>query len=139
VVAQTEAFIVSSKKIKWVEMNLDDIEDGSKKVMKLVKSVNKDVRWSNTFATIDKVTKDFMNTVPLIQNLGNKAMRPRHWDAIMDVTHKKFTPPHEDHDLLLEQILDLNLHEHSADVDEVCDQAQKEDKMEKQLKQLDER
>lgn len=135
----TEEFIMSAKKLKWVEMNVDDLEDGSKRIMKGIKSINKDVRWSNAFTELDKAGKAFMNTVPLIQNLGNKAVRPRHWDMIMTVTHKKFVPPHENHDMLLEEIVALNLHEHTADVDEVCDQALKEDKMEKQLVELNKR
>lgn len=56
-------------------------------------------------------------------------MRPRHWDMIMKVTKKEFTPPHKDENMLLEQIIDLHLHEFTADVDEICDQSQKEDKM----------
>jgi len=135
----TQDFIKDSKCIKWNEMNVDDLEDGAKKIMKMVKSCSKDVRWSNAFISLDKSAKDFMNTVPLIQNLGNKAMRPRHWDMIMKVTKKEFTPPHADENMLLEQIIDLNLHEFTADVDEICDQSQKEDKMEKQLQQLNER
>ena len=91
--------------------------DGVPRVV--VKATGKDVRWCNAFTVLDKTAKDFMNTIPLIQSLGNKAMRPRHWDMIMKVTHKTFTPPHADRNMLLANILDLNLHEYAADVDEV--------------------
>jgi hypothetical protein len=35
--------------------------------MKITKNCAKDVRWSKAFSGIDKVNKDFLNTVPLIQ------------------------------------------------------------------------
>lgn len=34
----------------------------------------------------DKLCKDFLNTIPLISLLGNKAMRPRHWMMLMQAT-----------------------------------------------------
>jgi len=58
---------------------------------------------------------------------------------IMKVTKKDFVPPHQDKQMLLKQIIELNLHEYAGDVDEVCDQSQKEDKMEKQLVVLNDR
>ena len=134
-----QKFLTESKSIKWSEMNVEELEDGSKRIMKSVKALSKDVRWSNAFIALDKVAKDFLNTVPLISSLGNKAMRERHWKLIMQVTHKDFTSPLTNRDMLLQSILDLNLADFAGDVDEICDQSQKEDKMEKSLKVLNER
>ncbi len=139
VAKKAEDFIGNARRILWAEMNVDDLEDGAKRCMKLVKGLSKDVRWSNAFIMLDKECKDFLNTVPLIQNLGNKAMRGRHWKQIMEVTHKNFVPPLDNPEMILQEIIDLHLHEFAGDVDEVCDQSQKEDKMEKQLMDLDDR
>lgn len=75
-------FIKESKAIKWSEMNVDDLEDGAKKIMKMVKSCSKEVRWCNAFTCLDKAAKDFMNTVPLIQNLGK-----RKYIAVTDISY----------------------------------------------------
>jgi dynein heavy chain len=64
-------------------------------------------------------------------------MRLRHWGYLAKATGKAFTPPPEDPHLLMSGILDLQLHKFSADVEEICDQALKEEKMEKQLEALD--
>lgn len=40
----------------------------------------------------DKLCKDFLNTIPLISLLGNKAMRPRHWMMLMKATGKISLP-----------------------------------------------
>lgn len=80
-----------------------------------------------------------MNTIPLISLLAAKCMRDRHWQMLKTVTKKDFTPPYEDKQLLLGGILALNLHEFTGDVEEICDQAAKELKIETTLSQLTER
>mmetsp|Transcript_4425 Transcript_4425/g.9408 ORF Transcript_4425/g.9408 Transcript_4425/m.9408 type:complete len:4228 (+) Transcript_4425:42-12725(+) len=139
VTEELDTFILRSKDILWREIDPEALEDGGKFQMKCVKGLHKDVRWSDCYKTIDKNCKDFQNTIPLIQMLGSKAMRPRHWDMLMKATHKTFVPPHKDPDLLLGGLLSLNLHEFVTDVEEICDQANKEEKMEIQLADLTKR
>ena len=81
--------------------------------------------------------KDFQNTIPLIRALGEMCMRPRHWDMLQRVTKQEFTPPHEDPDMLLGNLLALGLHNFTDAVEEIHDQADKEAKMEKKLGELD--
>ena len=57
-------------------------------------------------------------------------MRPRHWELLRKATGKEFVPPHEDEDLQLGGLLSLNLHGFNTDVEEICDQATKEEKIE---------
>lgn len=132
-------FIDESRKVKWKDMNTEELEDGSKNQVKYVKNLHKCVKWSKAYIAADKVSKDFFNTIPLVVQLGAKSMRPRHWDALKVATKKDFTPPYEDENLLLGGILNLNLHEFSNDVEEICDQAAKEQKMENTIGQLTER
>jgi len=134
-----EDYITSSKGLLWSAVDAEALEDGGKLQLKNVKSLHKNVRWSDAFKTVDKLCKDFLSTIPLITLLGAKCMRPRHWEMLMKATGKNFTPPYEDDQLLLGGILALNLHEFSNEVEEICDQASKEEKMEKQLEQLDAR
>ena len=136
VTEELDTFILRSKDILWREIDPEALEDGAKFQMKCVKQLHKDVRWSDCYKTIDKHCKDFQNTIPLIQSLGSKSMRPRHWDMLMKATKKEFVPPHLDADLLLGGLLALDLHEFTNDVEEICDQSVKEEKMELQLADL---
>ena len=63
-------------------------------------------------------------------------MRPRHWELLRKATGKEFVPPHEDEDLQLGGLLSLNLHEFNTDVEEICDQATKEEKIEVRISAL---
>jgi len=128
-----QSFIADSKNILWREIVPDNLDEEIKGHMKNVKALHKCTRWCDAFKMTDKICKDFVNTIPLISSLGSKAMRPRHWALLKKATGKDFVPPYEDTHLKLGGLLALNLHEFSNDVEEICDQAVKEEKMEHQL------
>jgi dynein heavy chain len=134
-----EDYLANSKALLWSAVDAEALDDGCKAQMKLIKALHKNCRWSPAFKSLDKLCKDFLATIPLIQALGAKAMRNRHWTMLMKATGKTFVPPYEDDQLLLGGLLDLKLHEFSNDVEEICDQAVKEEKMEKQLEALEAR
>eukprot|EP01033_Poteriospumella_lacustris_P002495 gene2501-1816_t len=134
-----QKFVSASKEILWAEMDANELDEGSKNQVKAVKALHKCVRWCSAFKAADKLSKDFVNTIPLITLLAAKCMRDRHWQMLKTVTKKDFVPPYEDKQLLLGGILALNLHEFTADVEEICDQAAKELKIETTLQQLTER
>ncbi|CAM9266952.1 unnamed protein product [Chrysoparadoxa australica] len=134
-----QSFISDSKEVLWSEVDPEGLEDDAKGQVKKVKALHKETRWCEAYKAVDKTAKDFVNTIPLISLLGHKSMRPRHWEMLQKATGKTFKPPYEDPDLKLGQLLALNLHEFSGDVEEICDQAVKEEKMEVTLGQLEER
>lgn len=136
---QLEEFLSNANRCLWRDMKIDELEDDAKGQVKSVKSLNKCVRWTNAFKRIDKQSKDFLNTIPLISLLCAKSMRDRHWIALKKVTQKDFQPPYADPELLLGSILELRLHEFSNDVEEICDQAIKELKIENTLTQIAQR
>ena len=113
------------------------------------------VRKCDAFRGLDKVIKDYLNTVPLIAALSHRSLRPRHWSRVMERTKKTFTSPLDDREMKLQAILELSLFGFSADVEEICDQvghrsrcvgrlnlvvaqAMKEEKMEQGLRELGE-
>ena len=134
-----QKFVVESRNVLWSEMNMDDLDEQSKNQVKYVKNMHKCVRWSNAYKAADKMSKDFLNTIPLVSLLAAKCMKDRHWDNLKTVTKKQFISPLLDKELLLGGILALNLHEFSADVEDICDQAAKELKIEVSINNLNDR
>jgi dynein heavy chain len=133
---ESSEFVADAKELLWSEVHAEGLEDDTKKFIKRTKQLHKDVRWCRAFTGLDKTIKSFLITMPLIQALHHDSMRPRHWQMLKDVTGKAFTPPPEDPNMILQGILDLKLHEHAADVEEIADQAIKEEKIEIGLKKL---
>lgn len=67
-------------------------------------------------------------------------MRPRHWQALKNATgSSSFVPPCDNETMSLGDLLSIDLLAKSNDVEEICDQASKEDKMETTLQQINDR
>jgi len=136
---EVEGTFTSFKEEKWAEVDADDMESKAKKLHKRMKNTaNKKLRTTMAYRGLDRFIKDFLLSCPLIMALSHPSMRPRHWQMLMKATGKTFTPPHENADMKLGELLALELHNFNMDVEEITDQALKEEKMEQTLAQLDE-
>ena len=122
----------------WSDIDADELEEEAKNLLKKTKSAHRSVKSSSAYKRAEQEVKDFLVTCPLLVQLHHRSMRPRHWTTLKEVTKMDFTPPHEDPHMLLGQLLQLGLHKFSGDVEEITDQAQKEEKMEVALAQLGE-
>ena len=113
-------------------MNSDAIREkcSAQAQLKKLSGLKKTVKKTGLYVDVSKNIKNFINTIPLIAALRSPSMRPRHWELLRKATGKEFVPPHEDEDLQLGGLLSLNLHEFNTDVEEICDQATKEEKIE---------
>ncbi len=132
--------IESVKALEWANVDMESLEDGGKLQFKAVKSSHKCTKDSEAFRWVDKKCKDFLVSIPLVALLRSKAMRSRHWKSLIDATgSKNFKPPNENKEMLLGELLSMNLHKISNEVEEICDQAVKEEKIEQTLVQMDDR
>jgi dynein heavy chain len=135
-----EMFIDASKQLAWSNLDLESIEDGAKAQLKEVKGLHTCIRWSDAYKSLDKICKDFLATIPLLVLLGSNSMRPRHWQALKKATGaKEFVPPCDNENMSLGDLLTIDLLKFSNEVEEICDQAAKEEKMELSLNQMDDR
>jgi dynein heavy chain len=90
---------------------------------------------ANAYVGILDEIKKWLVFLPLISELANDAMLDRHWTDLKKKIGAEFTV---DDKLILKDIYDLNLGKYVEDVEEICDQAQQERKMENTLKKVDE-
>ena len=111
------SFISGAKALLWRELEIEDLEDGSKAQTKKLSGLNKAVKKCGLYVDVNRDIKDFINTIPLIAALRSPSMRPRHWELLRKATGKEFVPPHEDEDLQLGGLLSLNLHEYGRRAD----------------------
>ena len=138
-VEAAQEYIDMQKSLLWLDLNTEDMEDGGKTLLRTMKdTANKRTRSSQLYKGLQKSLQDFLLTCPLMSMLKHPSMRPRHWDLLMKATDKVFKPPHEDEQMTLKSLLDLNLHEYKESVEEISDQAMKEEKMEGTLAKLSE-
>ncbi len=139
VVKEVQDTFAGFNKTLFRSVDADKMEETAKRLHKSLRgNTSKKIRDSDAFRGVDQDIKNFLNTCPLIMALTHKCMRPRHWEMLMKTTGVEFTPPHKDKNMELGALLELNLHTHTAEVEEITDQALKEEKMESALKRLDE-
>lgn len=139
IVVAVDEFIEDSALCLWQELDADSLEDTAKGYLRDTNNkLHTSIRWCEAFQGLLRNLKNFLKTVPLIQSLRHPSMRTRHWHALQEVTQKDITPPDENPMLKLQDLLSLNLHEHSMAVEEITDRAVKEHKMEENLRKLEE-
>jgi Dynein heavy chain, N-terminal region 2 len=80
--------------------------------------------------TLHYTTQD---SIPLIVNLKNDAMKPRHWAKLMEATGVKFDAA-SFKSLTLANIFAMELHKYSSDVDEIVNAAVQEQKIETEVR-----
>lgn len=67
------------------------------------------------FHALKRTIDDFNDMCPLLELMANKAMKPRHWQRIMEVT--KFIFQFESDSFSLKNILEAPLLKHKEDIE----------------------
>ena len=83
----------------------------------------KDKNWEIVETSKNKVDQ-FKRTMPLIQNLKNKAMRPRHWTQIQTEMSRSFDQEAED--FTLEKIIEFGFDQYAEQINDISGAATKE-------------
>ncbi|KAF0977183.1 hypothetical protein FDP41_003836 [Naegleria fowleri] len=122
------------KQIPFLKINDDELSEETKKFILELKSVDKRVKRWDVFLGLQNFVDNFMVTLPMIQKLRNPGMRSRHWKQLMEKAKFQFDISNN---FTLADLLALELHNYQENVNEIVDRAEKEMKMEKQLKDLE--
>jgi dynein heavy chain, axonemal len=130
-------FIELCKETPWARIKPEGMEEIARGHTQSLKRMPRNVRESNAYAGLDKQVKDFIKTCPLIAALRNSGMRDRHWQELMAVTGAFIALPSVNPSLRLSDVLALELHNFSTDVEEITDKAMKELKQEEALAKLE--
>ena len=129
--------VEDARKETWAMLDPEALEDSAKSCVQSLRKLPKTVRQSDAFQGMDRVVKEFMVTCPIIASLRSPAMRDRHWQELMGVVKKEFTLPSTQPTMALRDLLDLKLHKHAQEVDEITEKALKEAKHEDTLRSLE--
>jgi len=125
------------KKALFSDLNVEDMETVaggfSKRVGKLGRDIKRWRVWEAMKGELDK----FREIVPLIQDLRNKALRPRHWAALKERVGQDFDP--HSAEFTLNEVVRLGLPSHTEFIGEMSANANKELAIEVALNDLEKR
>ncbi|XP_065805228.1 dynein axonemal heavy chain 5 [Labrus bergylta] len=120
--------------ILWAELNIEkintELQDFQNRIRKLPKAL-KD--WP-AFRDLKKTIDDFTESCPLLYMMANKAMLPRHWTRLSELTGHSFQV--ESESLALKNIMEAPLLKYKEDIEDVCISAVKERDIEAKLKDV---
>ncbi|XP_053720928.1 dynein heavy chain 9, axonemal [Synchiropus splendidus] len=119
---------------RWREINVEDMEMECKNFSKDIRGLDKESRAWDAFTGLDSKVKNLLISLRAVGELQNPAIRPRHWQDLMNATGVTFSM---DKDTTLADLLQLNLHNFEEEVRGIVDKSVKEMGMEKVLIALD--
>jgi dynein heavy chain, axonemal len=96
------------------------------------------LRGWQAFKDLQKKIEDFLTVLPLITSLSKETIRPRHWDRVSEVTENELKP-YDNPEFSLAALLAAPLVEKFNEIEEITDGADKEDKIEKKLEEVNAR
>jgi dynein heavy chain len=108
------------------------MEEAAIRLGKNVTKMGRDIKHWPVWSWIKDLIDAFKRTMPLITDLRNPAMRPRHWESLMDEIGSRFDPTSPS--FTLDSIVQLRLDQQVDFIAEISVNATKELAIENNIK-----
>ena len=122
------------KNTLWNAIDVENMENDTKRFAKEIRTIDKEARGWDVFVGLETSVKNMITSLRVVAELQNPSIRDRHWHQLMNATGVRFTM---DDTTSLNDLLNLNLHDHEDTVREIVDKSVKEMGMEKMLTELE--
>uniref|UniRef100_A0A1I8FY30 Dynein heavy chain 5, axonemal n=1 Tax=Macrostomum lignano TaxID=282301 RepID=A0A1I8FY30_9PLAT len=120
--------------ILFTEVDIEKISGELQEFQNRCRKLPKALKDWPAFADLSKTIDDFNEMVPLLELMTNKAMKPRHWQRMSDLTKHNFEV--ESDGFTLRNILEAPLLKHKEEIEDICISAGKEKDIEAKLKNV---
>ncbi|XP_064322361.1 dynein axonemal heavy chain 10 [Phalacrocorax carbo] len=118
----------------WINLNVQFLQEGIERFLKALRKLPKQVRSMPVAFHLETKMKAFQDSIPLLLDLKNEALRERHWQDLMERTGTSFKMTTET--FTLENMFAMELHRHSDVISEIVGTAVKELSIEKGVKEI---
>lgn len=128
-------FQVNMSSTLWGDLDIAVLQKGAEDFEKSAKRFPKELKEVYTFKLVEAKLLNFKEALPLVVSLKNDAMKPRHWQKLMDVTGVTFDVSLKT--LTLSNIFSMELHRFTAAIEDIINEAVQEAKIENELAKID--
>eukprot|EP00232_Nephroselmis_pyriformis_P029065 CAMPEP_0182867354 /NCGR_PEP_ID=MMETSP0034_2-20130328/8675_1 /TAXON_ID=156128 /ORGANISM="Nephroselmis pyriformis, Strain CCMP717" /LENGTH=4528 /DNA_ID=CAMNT_0024999703 /DNA_START=83 /DNA_END=13669 /DNA_ORIENTATION=- len=116
------------------DIKVEEMEEVAIRIGKRIVKLGRDIKAWLVWGAIRETVDSFKKTMPLITDLRNQAMRPRHWDQLMDQVGERFDPTGPE--FTLGKVTELRLDAHAEFIGELSTNASKELAIEQSLESI---
>ncbi|XP_034534414.1 dynein heavy chain 5, axonemal [Notolabrus celidotus] len=120
--------------ILWAELNIEKINTELQDFQNRIRKLPKGLKEWQAFRDLKRTIDDFTESCPLLSMMANKAMLPRHWTRLSELTGHSFQV--ESESFALRNIMEAPLLRYKEDMEDVCISAVKERDIEAKLKDV---
>uniref|UniRef100_A0A674DLM6 Dynein axonemal heavy chain 10 n=1 Tax=Salmo trutta TaxID=8032 RepID=A0A674DLM6_SALTR len=118
----------------WVNLNIQLLQEGVESFIKSLRKLPKDVRALPVSFFLEGRMKEFKESLPLLLDLKNEALRDRHWRELMQRTNTSFEMNPDT--FTLENMFAMELNKYGNVIGEIVTSAVKELSIEKAMKEV---
>ncbi|XP_054466216.1 dynein axonemal heavy chain 10 [Anoplopoma fimbria] len=118
----------------WVNLNIQLLQEGVEGFIKSLRQLPKDVRALPVAFFLEGRMKEFRESLPLLLDLKNEALRDRHWKELMERTGTSFEMNPES--FTLENMFAMELNKYANVIGDIVTSAVKELSIEKAMKEV---
>jgi len=133
-----EVASVEYNDILWIDVvtNIDSMTTQVSDFQKQCKALPRALKDWAAYEELNTKINNLLESMPLLGYLCNKAMRPRHWNQVMEMVGKKFKMDADT--FKLSTLLEANLLKNSDDIEDISSSATKELGVESKLREIEE-
>ncbi|XP_054020248.1 dynein axonemal heavy chain 5 [Dryobates pubescens] len=120
--------------VLWSELDIGKLNSELKEFQNRCRKLPRGVKEWQAFFDLKKTIEDFSECCPLLEHMSSKAMMPRHWKRITDLTEHSFDV--ESETFKLRNIMEAPLLKYKEEIEDICISAVKERDIEQKLKRV---
>ncbi|KAK2837261.1 hypothetical protein Q5P01_014473 [Channa striata] len=118
----------------WMNLNIQVLQEGAEGFVKSLRQLPRDIRALPVAFFLDGRMKEFKESLPLLLDLKNEALRDRHWKELMERTGTMFEMNPDS--FTLENMFAIELHKYANVIGDIVTTAVKELSIEKGVKEV---
>ncbi|XP_073442216.1 dynein axonemal heavy chain 10 [Dendrobates tinctorius] len=118
----------------WANLNVQILQDGIDGFLKTFRKLSKEIRSLPVAFYLESKMKEFKDSIPLLLDLKNEALRDRHWKDLMTKTGTSFEMNPDT--FTLENMFAMELHKYADVISDIVASAVKELSIEKGVKEI---